>query len=46
MIRTKGIVLLFATLFFSVSIAMAMSNSKKDIVDTAIENGSFGCFGY
>lgn len=42
MIRTKGIVLLFATLFFSVSIAMAMSNNKKDIVDTAIENGSFG----
>ena len=41
MIRTKGIVLLLATLFLSATFAMAMSHSKKDIVDTAVEAGSF-----
>jgi len=41
MMRLKGIFLILVTLLFSASFAMAMSNAKKDIVDTAVEAGSF-----
>ncbi len=40
MMRTKGIVLLLVALFFTATFAMAMGN-KKDIVDTAMDAGSF-----
>ena len=41
MMRTKGLVLLLVTLFLSATFAMAMSNNKKDVVDTAVDAGSF-----
>jgi len=41
MMRLKRIFLILVTLLFSASFAMAMSNAKKDIIDTAVDAGSF-----
>ena len=41
MMRTKGIVLSLVVMFFSISLAMAASQDKQDIIDTAIGAGSF-----
>lgn len=39
--KLRKIVFAFLAVCLSVSLAMAMSNEKKDIVDTAIDAGSF-----
>jgi uncharacterized surface protein with fasciclin (FAS1) repeats len=39
--KLKKIVLSILVVFLSASLAIAMSNNKKDIVDTAIDAGSF-----
>ena len=39
--KLKKIVLSILVVFLSTSLAIAMSNNKKDIVDTAIDAGSF-----
>jgi uncharacterized surface protein with fasciclin (FAS1) repeats len=39
--KLKKIVLSILVVFLSATLAMAMSNNKKDIVDTAIDAGSF-----
>ena len=41
MMRTKKLVVMLVALIFSASLAMAMSHAKKDIVETAVEAGSF-----